>query len=440
MSALVRYFLAKGYPVAGYDKTPSELTEKLLAEGAEIVYDESVSLIPSYCRDARSTLVVRTPAVPDTHAGLSYFRENGFTIVKRAELLGLITRSSQGLCFAGTHGKTTTSSMAAHIFHQSGIGCNAFLGGILKNYDSNLILDNKSPYSIIEADEYDRSFHHLSPYMAVITATDPDHLDIYGTREAYLESFSHFTSLIRPGGCLVMHKGIAATPRTQEGVKVYEYAGNEESDFYARNIRIGNGEIVFDFVTPREVIPDISLGVPVQINIENGVAAMAIAWLNGIPAEAIRQAMSSFKGAKRRFDYWLKTDKCVLIDDYAHHPDEIRASIQSVRALYPDKKISAIFQPHLYSRTRDFAGDFAKALSLLDELILTEIYPAREQPIPGVTSQIILDQVTCKEKELCEKKMLLEKIKERNFEVLITLGAGDIDRLLPDIKAILETK
>lgn len=440
MSALVRYFLAKGYPVAGYDKTPSELTEKLLAEGAEIVYDESVSLIPSYCRDARSTLVVRTPAVPDTHAGLSYFRENGFTIVKRAELLGLITRSSQGLCFAGTHGKTTTSSMAAHIFHQSGIGCNAFLGGILKNYDSNLILDNKSPYSIIEADEYDRSFHHLSPYMAVITATDPDHLDIYGTREAYLESFSRFTSLIRPGGCLVIHKGIAATPRTQEGVKVYEYAGNEESDFYARNIRIGNGEIVFDFVTPREVIPDISLGVPVQINIENGVAAMAIAWLNGIPAEAIRQAMASFKGAKRRFDYWLKTDKCVLIDDYAHHPDEIRASIQSVRALYPDKKISAIFQPHLYSRTRDFAGDFAKALSLLDELILTEIYPAREQPIPGVTSQIILDQVTCKEKELCEKKMLLEKIKERNFEVLITLGAGDIDRLLPDIKAILETK
>ncbi len=440
MSALVRYFLAKGYPVAGYDKTPSELTEKLLAEGAEIVYDESASLIPSYCRDARSTLVVRTPAVPDTHAGLSYFRENGFTIIKRAELLGEITRSSKGLCFAGTHGKTTTSSMAAHIFHQSGIGCNAFLGGILKNYDSNLILDNKSPYSIIEADEYDRSFHHLSPYMAVITATDPDHLDVYGTREAYLESFSHFTSLIRSGGCLVMHKGIAATPRTQEGVQVYEYAGSEESDFYARNIRIGNGEIVFDFVTPREVIPDISLGVPVQINIENGVAAMAIAWLNGIPAEAIRQAMSSFKGAKRRFDYWLKTDKCVLIDDYAHHPDEIRASIQSVRALYPDKKISAIFQPHLYSRTRDFAGDFAKALSLLDELILTEIYPAREQPIPGVTSQIILDQVTCKEKELCEKKMLLEKIKERNFEVLITLGAGDIDRLLPDIKAILETK
>lgn len=440
MSALVRYFLAKGYPVAGYDKTPSELTEKLLAEGAEIVYDESVSLIPSYCRDARSTLVVRTPAVPDTHAGLSYFRENGFTIIKRAELLGEITRSSKGLCFAGTHGKTTTSSMAAHIFHQSGIGCNAFLGGILKNYDSNLILDNKSPYSIIEADEYDRSFHHLSPYMAVITATDPDHLDIYGTREAYLESFSHFTSLIRPGGCLVMHKGIAATPRTQEGVQMYEYAGSEESDFYARNIRIGNGEIVFDFVTPREVIPDISLGVPVQINIENGVAAMAIAWLNGIPAKAIRQAMASFKGAKRRFDYWLKTDKCVLIDDYAHHPDEIRASIQSVRALYPDKKISAIFQPHLYSRTRDFAGDFAKALSLLDELILTEIYPAREQPIPGVTSQIILDQVTCKEKELCEKKMLLEKIKERNFEVLITLGAGDIDRLLPDIKAILETK
>ncbi len=440
MSALVRYFLAKGYKVAGYDKTPSELTDALISEGAGIVYDESEKLIPAYCRDKSATLVVRTPAVPETHEGLSYFRENGFTIVKRAELLGLITRSTQGLCFAGTHGKTTTSSMAAHIFHQSHIGCNAFLGGILKNYNSNLILSDKSPFSIIEADEYDRSFHQLSPYMAVITATDPDHLDIYGTPEAYLESFSHFTSLIRPGGCLVMHKGIAAQIQVQDGVKVYEYSGTEKSDFCADNIRIGNGQIVFDFVTPGGIIPDISLGVPVKINIDNGVAALAIAWLNGVTADEMRSAMASFGGAKRRFDFWLKNDKTILIDDYAHHPDEIRASIQSVRALYPDKKISAVFQPHLYTRTRDFADEFARALSLLDELILLEIYPARELPIPGITSRTIFDRVTCKEKELCEKKMLLEKIKQRNFEVLITLGAGDIDRMLPDIKAILETR
>lgn len=440
MSALVRYFLAKGYKVAGYDKTPSELTENLISEGAEIFYEESTELIPTYCRDPHTTLVVRTPAVPETHEGLSFFRENRFTIIKRAELLGLITRTTKGLCFAGTHGKTTTSSMAAHIFHQSHIGCNAFLGGILKNYNSNLMLSDESPYSIIEADEYDRSFHHLSPYMAVITATDPDHLDIYGTREAYLESFSHFTSLIRPGGCLVKHKGIAALPRVGKDVKVYEYSGSEKSDFYAKNIRIGNGQIIFDFVTPKEIIADVSLGVPVKINIENGIAAMAIAWLNGVTAEEIRNAMATFGGAKRRFDFWLKTDKHILIDDYAHHPDEIRASIQSVRALYPDKKISAIFQPHLYTRTRDFANEFANALSLLDELILLEIYPARELPIEGITSQIIFDKVTCKKKELCEKKMLLERIKGRNFEVLITLGAGDIDRFLPDIKAILATE
>lgn len=437
MSALVRYFLSKKYKVAGYDKTPSALTSELIEEGAEITFDEDESGIPGYCRDSKNTLVVRTPAVPDSHPGLSYFRKNGFTILKRAELLGMITRNSKALCFSGTHGKTTTSSMAAHLFTQSGIGCNAFLGGILKNYNSNLLLSATSDFSVIEADEYDRSFHHLHPYMAVITSTDPDHLDIYGTEEAYLESFSHFTSLIQSGGCLLLKKGVKATPRVVDDVKIYTYSANDEGDFQARNIRIANGEIKFDFVTPSSVIENVELGVPIQINIENGIAAMAIAWLNGVKEEDLRKGMASFLGAKRRFEYWIKTDKLVMIDDYAHHPDELRASISSVRALYPNKKISGIFQPHLYSRTRDFADEFAAALSLLDELILLDIYPAREAPIPGITSEIIFNKVTCRQKELYNKELLLEKIKGRNFDVLITLGAGDIDRMLPNIRDAL---
>ena len=440
MSALVRYFLAKGYRVAGYDRTPSPLTAELQAEGLEIVYDESVDLIPDYCRDPATTLVVYTPAIPATHAGLVYFREQGFRVIKRAELLGLITQSSKGLCFSGTHGKTTTSSMAAHIFHESPIGCNAFLGGILRNYDSNLILSDHSPFTVIEADEYDRSFHWLHPYMAVVTATDPDHLDIYGTEEAYLESFAHFTSLIQPGGCLVMKRGIKLVPRVQEGVKVYTYSARDGGDFHAGNIRVGNGTIVFDFVAPDGVVTDVELGVPVDINIENAVAAMAIARLNGVADDDMRRAMASFRGAKRRFEFWVKRDNRVMIDDYAHHPDELKASIRSVRALYPGRKLTVIFQPHLYSRTRDFAPQFAEALSMADQVILLDIYPAREQPIPGVTSQIIFDKITCREKELCLREKLLERIKECNFDILLTMGAGDIDRLLPQIASIVEAK
>lgn len=440
MSALVRYFLAKGYRVAGYDRTPSPLTAELQAEGLEIVYDESVDLIPDYCREPATTLVVYTPAIPATHAGLVYFREQGFQVIKRAELLGLITQSSKGLCFSGTHGKTTTSSMAAHIFHESPIGCNAFLGGILRNYDSNLILSDHSPFTVIEADEYDRSFHWLHPYMAVVTATDPDHLDIYGTEEAYLESFAHFTSLIQPGGCLVMKRGIKLVPRVQEGVKVYSYSARDGGDFHAGNIRVGNGTIVFDFVAPDGVVADVELGVPVDINIENAVAAMAIARLNGVTDDDMRRAMASFRGAKRRFEFWVKRDDRVMIDDYAHHPDELKASIRSVRALYPGRKLTVIFQPHLYSRTRDFAPQFAEALSMADQVILLDIYPAREQPIPGVTSQIIFDKITCREKELCLREKLLERIKECNFDVLLTMGAGDIDRLLPQIASIVEAK
>lgn len=440
MSALVRYFLAKGYRVAGYDRTSSPLTEALQSEGLEIVYDESVDLIPDYCRNPKTTLVVYTPAIPATHAGLVYFREHGFKVVKRAELLGLITQSSKGLCFSGTHGKTTTSSMAAHIFHESPIGCNAFLGGILRNYNSNLILSDHSPFTVIEADEYDRSFHWLHPYMAVVTATDPDHLDIYGTEEAYLESFAHFTSLIQPGGCLVIKKGIKLVPRVQEGVKVYTYSARDGGDFHADNIRVGNGTILFDFVAPDGVVTDVELGVPVDINIENAVAAMAIARLNGVADDDMRRAMASFKGAKRRFEFWVKRDDRVMIDDYAHHPDELKASIRSVRALYPGRKLTVIFQPHLYSRTRDFAPQFAEALSMADQVILLDIYPARELPIPGVTSQLIFDRITCRDKELCLREKLLERIKECNFDILLTMGAGDIDRLLPEIASIVEAK
>ncbi len=435
MAALERYYLSKGIKVAGYDKTPTDLTHELEKEGVEISYNEDANLIPYYCRDKSSTLVVYTPAVPESHDGLKFFRNQGFKILKRAELLGLITHDSKGLCFAGTHGKTTTSSMAAHIMNTSPIGCNAFLGGILRNYGSNLILSATSPYSVIEADEYDRSFHHLNPYVAVITATDPDHLDIYGTEEAYLESFAHFTSLIRPEGTLIIHTGLKLKPRTQMGVKTYTYSRNE-GDFHASNIRKSNGEITFDFVSPIGNVNDIKLGVPVDINIENAVAALAASQVAGADSDSMRKAISSFMGPKRRFEFWMKesgSNGKVVIDDYAHHPDELKASIASVKDLYPNRKLSVIFQPHLYSRTRDFAPEFAEALSLADEVLLLDIYPARELPIPGVTSDIILKDVKCPNKGICAKTDLISTIKNYNFEILLTVGAGDICNYLPEI-------
>ena len=436
MAALERYFLAQGKRIAGYDRTPSDLTHALEQEGVHIDYDESPDLIPDYCRDSEHTLVVYTPAVPDTHQGLTYFREHGFEVVKRAALLGEVTSLSKGLCFSGTHGKTTTSSMAAHILHSSGIGCNAFLGGVLRNYDSNFLLSDTSPYSVIEADEFDRSFHHLRPHIAVVTSTDPDHLDIYGTPENYLESFAHFTELIQPGGALIVHTGLALKPRVQSGVKIYTYS-RDEGDFHATNIRKGGGEITFDLVTPWETVKDISLGVPVDINIENGIAAMAACRLiDQVPLEAMRNAMATFLGAKRRFEFWLKEpgeQGRVMIDDYAHHPGELRASISSIQDLYPGRRLTVIFQPHLYSRTRDFAPEFAAALSMADEVILLPIYPAREEPIPGVTSEMVLDQVTCTKKCIYSKENLIKSIKLSNFDVLLTAGAGDIANLLPQI-------
>ena len=359
--------------------------------------------------------------------------------MKRAQLLGLITRHNRSLCVAGTHGKTTTSSMLAHILKQSHLDCNAFLGGILKNYDSNLMLSSNSDLAVIEADEFDRSFHWLSPYMAVITAVDPDHLDIYGTEAAYRESFAKFVSLINPQGCLVIRKGIQLDTSGFKG-KIYTYSAADGGDFHAENIRIGNGDIIFDFVGPDVRIEDVYLGVPVKINIENGVAAMALAWLNGAAAKEIKAAMATFRGARRRFDFHLKTDKVVLIDDYAHHPAEIKASILSVRELYPDRKITGIFQPHLYTRTRDFAADFATSLSLLDELILLDIYPAREEPIPGVSSEIIFSKVAIENKHLLKMSELIDFMSSKSYDIVLMLGAGNIERLIDPVKEVLSNQ
>ena len=440
MSALVRYFLSLGKFVAGYDRTPSALTECLVAEGAEIHYEENIALIPEACKDKATTLVVLTPAIPSEHAELAYFRNHGFEIQKRAQVLGTITHSSKGLCVAGTHGKTSTSSMAAHLLYQSHVGCTAFLGGISKNYETNLLLSSSSPYTVIEADEFDRSFHSLSPYMSVITSTDPDHLDIYGTEEAYLKSFEHYSSLIQPGGVLIIRQGVSLQPKVQPGVKVYTYS-RSEGDFHAENIRIGNGEIRIDFVTPDIRINDILLGVPVSINIENGVAAMALAYLNGVTPEEIKTGMASFLGVDRRFDFKIKNDRFVFLSDYAHHPSEIKQSVLSMRELYKDKKITAVFQPHLYSRTKDFYQEFADSLSLLDEVILTDIYPAREAPIAGVSSQLIYDQLRPGiKKSMCSKEEIVDQLKNKEIEVLITLGAGDIDNYVLDICKMFKTR
>ena len=421
MSAIARYFLHIGVVVAGYDKTPSALTKELEKEGMDIHYEENVALIPAACKDASSTLVIYTPAIPQEHQELVYFHENGFTIEKRAQVLGTLTRSHKGLCVAGTHGKTTTSTMCAHIMHQSHVDCNAFLGGISKNYGTNYILSDKSDYVVIEADEFDRSFHWLRPWMSVITATDPDHLDIYGTKEAYLESFRHYTELIQPGGALIIHKNLEMKQHVQDGVKIYEYSLNE-GDFHAENIKIDNGEITFDFISPVESISNVELGQPVPINIENAVAAMAMAQLNGCTAEEIKEGIKTYEGVERRFDFKIKDDKHVFLSDYAHHPKEIYQSAKSIRELYKNRKITAIFQPHLYTRTRDFYKDFADSLSILDEVILCDIYPAREAPIPGVTSELIYKNLKPGvEKSMIHKEDVLDLVKKRDFDVLIVL-------------------
>lgn len=441
MANLVRYFLSQGYRVGGYDRVSTALTDRLTAEGAELIFIDDEALLPEEFKDPERTEVIFTPAIPHDNKILSYFRDNGFKMMKRAAALGEITRSLKGICVAGSHGKTTTSSMIAWILSQTSESCNAFLGGILRNTDSNLIISPESEYAVVEADEYDRSFHHLRPYIAVVTSTDADHLDIYGDEAHYLEAFSIFTSLIVPGGKLVVHTGLKFKPAVGEDVEILTYSGGSKGDWHAEDIRFIPGELLFTLVGPGVKIPDISLGVPVEINVDNAVAAGAAAWLAGVTEEEIKRGLETFLGAKRRFEIWLRGEKddarAVLVDDYAHSPAEIQASIRSIKKLYPGKKVSVVFQPHLYTRTRDFADGFAEALSEADETILTEIYPARELPIPGVTSEIILKGMTGKA-EMCERKDLLELIKFRNFDILMTLGAADLDVLLPSIRDILK--
>jgi hypothetical protein len=440
MSAIARYFMSKGLVVAGYDKTPSALTNQMEKEGMLIHYDENVDEIPHACRDKASCLIIYTPAIPATHKELCYFRENGFEIQKRAQVLGTLTRTHKGLCVAGTHAKTTTSTMCAHIMHQSHVDCNAFLGGISKNYGTNYILSDSSDYVVIEADEFDRSFHWLRPWMSVITSTDPDHLDIYGTKEAYLESFRHYTELIQPGGALIIHTNLEMEANVQEGVKTYTYS-RDAGDFHAENIIIENGEITFDFISPVECIKGVQLGQPVPINIENGVAAMAMAQLNGCTANELKFGMKTYHGVDRRFDFKIRNNRHVYLSDYAHHPQEILQSAKSLKELYANRKITAIFQPHLYSRTHDFYKEFAEALSHFDEVILTEIYPARELPMEGVTSQLIFDNLKAGvEKSMIQKDDVLELVKNRDFDVLITLGAGDLDNYAPQITRIIKEK
>lgn len=437
MSAIARFFISRGLVVAGYDKTPSELTHRLEKEGMLIHYEENIDEIPHACKNPASCLVVYTPAIPADHKELQYFREGGFEIQKRAQVLGTLTRSHKALCVAGTHGKTTTSTMCAHIMHQGAADCNAFLGGISKNYGTNYILSN-SDYVVIEADEFDRSFHWLTPWISVITATDPDHLDIYGTKEAYLESFAHYSSLIQPGGALIIHRGLEMQERLRENVRRYDYS-RDEGDFHAENIRIEGGEITFDFVSPIECVANVQLGQPVPINIENGVAAMAMAQLCGCTAEELRYGMQTYGGVDRRFDFKIRNDRTVFLSDYAHHPKEIYQSASSLRELYRDRRVTAIFQPHLYTRTRDFYREFAEALSLLDEVVLCDIYPAREEPIEGVTSRLIYDNL--KEgvkKEMIHKEDVIDYVKSHDFDVLVVLGAGDLDNYVPQITKILQ--
>lgn len=435
MSALVRYFLQHGKHVAGYDLTETDLTRELVAEGADLHYRDDVSMIPDCCRDNGKTLVVVTPAIPQEHGELGFFKSNGFRMMKRSEVLGLIVNIHQPLCVAGTHGKTTTSTLLSHILTSTGVGCNAFLGGISLNYDSNLLVDKDSQLYVVEADEFDRSFLRLRPRMTVVTAMDADHLDIYNDYETYVQGFRDYVLLITDGGVLIKKAGLPLT--APQGVTTYTYAV-DEGDFHAANIRAEGGELYFDFIGPDVIIRDIRLGVPLYVNIENSVAAIAMALLNGAAPEAVREAVGTFRGVRRRFDFWVKDGRHVLISDYAHHPVEIRRSIESVRFLFPGRKLTGVFQPHLYTRTRDFYKEFASSLSLLDEVVLLDIYPARERPIEGVTSQLILDEIAAGvDKKMCRKDEVLRLLKNEDLDVVMLIGAGNIDTLAPELSKMM---
>lgn len=429
MSAIARYYNAKGYKVSGYDKTPSPLTHALESEGIEVHYEDNTDFIP---KDVAETLVVYTPAIPADMGELVYVQQNGYRVIKRSKMLGEISEGQRCMAVAGTHGKTTTSTMTSHLFMNSGEGCSAFLGGISKNYDTNLLI---SPNNVIvaEADEFDRSFLQLFPEIAVITSMDADHLDIYGDAEHVHEAFKAFASQV--SGTVIIKHGLDITSKdTSARILTYSF-GNPEADFHAEPLEDGH----FNLHYPGGVIEDCVVGIPGWVNVENATAASAIALTYGIAPEKIRKALACFSGVKRRFDIQVKKPGCVYIDDYAHHPQEITAALSSIRKSYPEAKLTAVFQPHLYTRTRDFAPEFAEALSLADKVILLDIYPARELPIPGVTSDIIFKDITA-EKVLLKRSELMDYLMEEPVEVLATLGAGDIDRFVGEIARMLENR
>ncbi|MFO7843136.1 MAG: UDP-N-acetylmuramate--L-alanine ligase [Bacteroidales bacterium] len=437
MSAIARYFNALGKRVGGYDKVSRPITDKLRHEGIIVNFTDNEESIPGHFKNKENTLVVITPAIPTLNHQLNYFMEQGFTLKKRSEVLGIIANSQNCIAIAGTHGKTTISTMVSYFMQQSRIGCNAFLGGVSKNFNTNLVVNPDSEIMVVEADEFDRSFLHLQPQHAIISAIDADHLDIYKNKNSVNEAFGQFVERIKPNGTLIIKSGIDIEIN-RDDIHIYTYSLNDNSDFKAENIRIDNGLYVFDFVSKDLRIRNLKLGLPGRINVENAVAAIAMAYLNGAHQDEIYNAVPKFKGIERRFDYQINRRDLVYIDDYAHHPEELKAAILSVKELFKDKKVTGIFQPHLYSRTHDFADEFAQSLDLLDEIILLDIYPAREEPIPGVTSEIILNKIKKSNKILCTKNNVLEILKERKPEVLITLGAGDIDEIVQPIKKMFE--
>lgn len=438
MSALARYFLHEGKPVAGYDRTESDLTRHLVQEGAAVNYDERVEAIPAEFRDPATTLVVYTPAIPHDHPQWIWFREKGFEIVKRSRMLGVVARNKYVMAVAGTHGKTTTTTLTAWLNHEAGGGGSAFLGGISKNFDSNLVLGPGSRL-VVEADEFDRSFLQLWPDVAVVTAADADHLDIYGTHAAVKEAFAEFISQIKPGGALILKLGVDVEVRNRE-IEVYRYSYDTPCDFYAQNIRIGrSGHYTFDLVCPDRVIEGCTLGVPGRVNVENAVAAVALMWVAGFDEPKLKAALALFSGVKRRFDFYINTPQRIYMDDYAHHPNELKAALTSFRDMFPGRRLTVVFQPHLYTRTRDFYRDFARVLSLADEVLLLPIYPAREEPIEGVCSEMMLPLITVPAR-VVSKADLIEVLKQENPDTLITFGAGDIDRLCQPIADALAVK
>ncbi|MFO8236448.1 MAG: UDP-N-acetylmuramate--L-alanine ligase [Bacteroidales bacterium] len=441
MSALARYFKTQGMEIGGYDKVSKPLTKELEKEGIIIHYEDEPNLIPSiFTENKKSTLVIVTPAIPSHHKELNFFHDNGYTIRKRSEVLGLISKNKTCIAVAGTHGKTSVSALLAHLFHNNTIGCNAFIGGISKNFNSNLVLNKESDILIAEADEFDRSFLYLNPDMAVITSIDPDHLDIYKTHDEIKQAFSEFITKVSKNGKILKHKNAELIITSNQKIERYTYSLEKNSDFHAENISIKEGCYSFDFVTPYETLKNLTLPIPGLVNLENAIAALSVAYLYNLDHSMIINSLSKFEGIERRFDIRLNRDNMLYIDDYAHHPEEIKYTIHSVRKMYPERKLLGVFQPHLYSRTKMLAPEFAQSLENLDEAIILDIYPAREEPMEGVTSELITEKMKNIPVTLTDKKNLTEVLKTKNIDILLTMGAGDIDQTVKPIQEMLENK